>query len=246
MSDRTTFHESWYRVQATRPRLRSVVQAFRHRYRGEVFYLVRDPGTNKFFRLHDTSYSFVGLLDGTRTLEDAWQHVSQTYGDDAPTQGEAISLLGQLYTSNLLTAELPPDAEGIFERYRKRRRKEVGTYLMSLFFAKVPLLDPDRFLNRTYPLVGWLFGPVGLVLWIGLVAAGLWSVLGRWSELSGSAATVLAAGNLLMLYGAGALTKLLHELGHGYACKRQGKPFGRDEVHEVLQLPGSAEVTAKT
>src|SRR5690606_10718626 len=129
------------------------------------------------------SYRFVGLLDGTRTLEEAWLRVSHTDGDEAPTQGEAISLLGQLYTSNLLTAEMPSDAQGLLERYRKRRRKEVGGYLLSLFFAKIPLLDPDRFFNRLLPMTSWLFGPVGLLLWSCLVVAGLWSVVGRWDEL---------------------------------------------------------------
>ena len=34
-----------------------------------------------------------------------------------------------------------------------------------------------------------------------------------------------------MLYGAGALAKGVHELGHGYACKRLGRPHRSDEVH---------------
>ena len=38
-------------------------------------------------------------------------------GDSAPTQGEAIQVLGRLYTSNMLQCEVPADAEALFRRY---------------------------------------------------------------------------------------------------------------------------------
>ena len=163
--ERPTYHEHWYRVAGVRPKLRSVVQAYRHRYQGQTWHVLREPGSNKFFRLHDAAYRFIGLLDGRRTLDEAWLHVSDRFGDDAPTQGEAIALIGQLYTGNLLTADLPNDSQSIFERYRKRRHKEVGGYLLNLFFTRIPLFDPDRFLSLTLPYASWLFGPVGLVAW---------------------------------------------------------------------------------
>ena len=117
---RPTFSESWYRVEALRPRLRSMVQTFRQHYRGQMWHVVRDPANNQFFRLNDASYFFIGLLDGKRTVAEAWRIANEQLGDRAPTQPEVIQLLGQLYASNLLVAELPADSAGIFERYRKK------------------------------------------------------------------------------------------------------------------------------
>src|SRR5437773_272513 len=100
--DRPTFSESWYRVSTLRPRLRTSVQTYRQYYRGRMWYVIQDPSNNQFFRLSNPSYHFIGLLDGKRTVAEAWQIANEQLGDQAPTQGEAIRLLGQLYTANLL------------------------------------------------------------------------------------------------------------------------------------------------
>src|SRR5579862_5098954 len=100
--ERPTFHESWYRVESMRPRLRSTVQVSRQHFRGQVWHVVQDHTNNAFFRLSEPAYQFLGLLDGTRGIGQAWSICMETLGDDAPTQGEVIQLLGQLYTSNLL------------------------------------------------------------------------------------------------------------------------------------------------
>ena len=232
--DRPTFSESWYRVAALKPRLRSLVQSYRQRYRGQTWHVLRDSANNKYFRLDSASYHFVGLLNGGRTVADAWQVCCEQLGDRAPTQGEAIQLLGQLYQSNLLDADLPADAAGMFERFRKRRRREVGGYFMNLLFSRIPLIDPDHFLDMWVKAVSWCFGPVGLVLWAVLIASGLWSIAGRTTELWDHRSGILSPANLPWLYVCMVVIKAIHELGHGFACKHFGKQtYSGGEVHTM-------------
>ena len=232
--DRPTFHESWYRVAALRPRLRNVAQVFRQDYRGRTWHVVRDPGNNRFYRLDESAYHFVALLDGNRSVGDAWSLTNEQLGDAAPTQGEAIQLLGQLYTSNLITAELPPDAEGMFDRYKRRVQREVGGYLMNIMFARIPLFDPDRMLDRWKSAVMWMFGPVGIALWFVLLFAGGWHLAGRTGDLLSQTDNVLDPSNWLYLYAAFAIAKILHEFGHAFAVKRFGRSeHVEDEVHTI-------------
>ncbi len=232
--DRPTFHESWYRVAELRPRLRSVVQVVRQDYRGQTWHVLRDPGNNQFFRLDESAYRFVALLDGQRSVGEAWHTVGEQLGDAAPTQGEAITLLGQLYTSNLISAELPPDAEGMFDRYKRRVQRQVGGYLMNIMFAKIPLIDPERFLERWKPAVSWVFGPVGIVLWFVLLGVGGYHLAGRAGDLFDAAGNVLDPSNLIYLYVAFVLAKVIHELGHGFAVKRFGQSERTEaEVHTI-------------
>lgn len=242
--DRPTLHESWYRVAQLRPRLRSTVQAYRQHYRGRFWQVLRDPATNKFYRLDEPNYRMVGLLDGRRSVDEAWRLVGQQLTHDAPTQGEVIQLLGQLYTNNLIEADLPADASGMFERYRKRKQREVRGYLASILFARIPLFDPDRILERVTPLLGWLYGPIGVVLWLVLLGYALFQLAGSGradliiAQALGDPASglegVLAPSNLWLLYLAMFGTKLLHELGHGVACKRFGhRSHSGGEVHTV-------------
>ncbi|MEM7735759.1 MAG: PqqD family peptide modification chaperone, partial [Deinococcota bacterium] len=124
------------------------MQTFRQHYRGRLWVVFRDPSNNQFFRVDESAYRFVAMLDGQRTVAQVWEACNEQLGDAAPTQGEAIQLLGQLYTSNLIHADLPADAAGMFDRYKKRMNRQVRGYLMNVLFARVPIFDPDRMLDR--------------------------------------------------------------------------------------------------
>jgi putative peptide zinc metalloprotease protein len=230
--ERPTFSESWYRVADLRPRLRFTVQVHRQHFRGRVWYVLEDPGSNQFFRVSPAAYRFVGLLDGRRTVAEAWRTTGEQLGDAAPTQGEAIQLLGQLYTSNLLHGDLPPDAEGLFERYRRRVRREVQGYLMNFLFIRIPLIDPDRILDRWVSIVGRLFTWYGFALWLGLLCVGGYFLAGNVSDLWHQASGILDPGNLPLLYGSLILAKVFHEFSHAFACKKFGRKEGTGgEVH---------------
>lgn len=232
--DRPTFDESWHRVAELRPRLRSIVQVHRQHYRGQRWHVLRDPGNNQSFRLDEAAWGFVSLLDGRRTVAQAWKIANSNLGDRSPTQGESIRLLGQLYTSNLLHADLSTDAVGMFERLKRRRNREVGGYVMNLMFARFPIFDPDPAIEKLTPIFGWIFGPVGFVLWAILMIVAAVNLAGQGTRLVDQAQGVLDPGNIAYLYLCFAGIKLIHEFGHGVACKRYGK-FENDqgEVHTL-------------
>jgi putative peptide zinc metalloprotease protein len=197
-----------------------------------MWHVIQDPSSNQFFRLNEAAYRFVAMLDGRKNVASVWRICQDQLGDSAPTQGEAIQLLGQLYTSNLLHAELPPDAEGLFKRHQKRVQREVQGYLMNLLFIRIPLLDPDNFLNAWVSAVSWLFTWFGFVLWLGLIGTGLYFVVEKWSDLYKGADKVLNAENLPFLYLSFVLIKVVHEFGHAFMCKVFGKRTGTGgEVH---------------
>jgi putative peptide zinc metalloprotease protein len=230
--DRPTFSESWYRVADLHPRLRATVQVHRQHFRGQMWQVLQDPTSNQFFRVNDSAYTFIALLDGRRTVADVWETCNAELGDNAPTQGEVIQLLGQLYTSNLLQGELPPDAEGLLGRFQKRRMREVRGKVMNLMFIHIPLFDPDAFLNRWVKLFGKLFSWPGFVGWLMLIGVGISAVIGRAGELTDPARNVLDPANLPFLYIGILLTKVVHEFGHAFACKRFGRlDGGGGEVH---------------
>jgi putative peptide zinc metalloprotease protein len=232
--DRPTFHESWFRVSSLKPELRPRVQIFRQHYRGQTWHVVQDPSSNQYYRLSDPAYRFIAMLDGRRNVADAWRVVNEQIGDAAPTQGEVIQLLGQLYTSNLLRADLPPDAEGLFQRYQKRTGREVRGYMTNLLFLRLPLYDPESFLNRWVGVLGKVFSWSALVVWSVLVATALFFVVGNWEQLKSQGGNILDLNNLPYLYLGMVLIKLFHEFGHAFACKKFGRKEGViSEVHTM-------------
>jgi len=233
---RPTFSESWYRIASAKPRLRSSVTAYRQHFRGERWHVLQDPASNQYYRLSEPAYFFVALLDGRRSVDAAWQATTEKLGDDAPTQPEALQLLGRLYASNLLQAELAPDTTTLLRRYDKRVHREVRGYLMNLLFARVPIFDPDPLLARLTPLLGWVFTKWGLMLWLIIMAVGLGHLVGQWDRLwlRTSDLIVWNTEQVLLLYLCFGVLKMIHELGHGIACKTFGqRSQAGGEVHTL-------------
>ena len=221
--ERPTFHEAWYRVADLHPRLSSGVRVYRQHFRGQMWYVLENPSNNKYSRISDEAYRFIGMLDGRRTVSEVWRICNEQLADRAPTQGEVIRLLGQLYSVNLLHADLPPDSESLFNRYRKRVGREVRGQLMNLLFIRIPLIDPDHFLERWVSVFGRLFNWFGLVLWSILMATGLYFVVGNIRELFRQSSDVLDPDNLILLYLSFVLIKIFHEFSHSFACKKFGQ-----------------------
>ncbi len=230
--DRPTFHEAWYRVAQLRPRLLSGVQVYRQHFRGKMWYVLENPSNNKFSRISIEAYRFIAMLDGKRTVSEAWGICNDQTGDNASTQGEVIQLLGQLYCSNLLFAEMAPDTESLFNRYRTRITRQIQGYLTNILFIRIPLLDPDHFLDRWHVIFGKIFSLPGLILWLAVMFTGLYFAIGNLPELFHQSSDVLAPNNLILLYLTTLMIKVVHEFGHAFACKKFGKVNGsRGEIH---------------
>jgi putative peptide zinc metalloprotease protein len=174
------------------------------------------------------------MLDGRRSVRQAWLHCTERWGDAAPTQGEVINLLGRLHASNLLQGDLAPDAQALVKRYQKQLWRKVRSALASLLSMRIPLWNPDRFLDRWVGVWGRCFTGTGWLMWGAILAGGLWSVGGHTAELARGASGVLDPANLPLLYLTLVVVKLLHEMGHAFACKHFGRQTGSGgEVHQM-------------
>lgn len=229
MSDsRPIFSESWHRVAGQRLRLRPSVALRRQRFRGELWFVAQDGFTNSFFRFRPEAYDFIARLDGTMTVEEVWLGCLRRSPATTPGQGEVVSMMAQLYQANLLAADTPADTKQLFARHQKRRRQEIASQVFGIFFLRIRLFDPDRFLTRTWPWMRWLATPGAVIAWGVIVLVGLAAIFGQWDRALDQSQAVLAPGNLLLLFAAFALAKLIHEFGHAYAVKAFG-----GEVHAM-------------
>lgn len=225
---RPTFSESWYRVKDLRAKLRPSTQVSRQYYRGERWYVVRDPAGNQFHRLSDAAYRFVGLLDGSRTVGEAWELVGGQLADDAPTQPEVIQILSQLHTANLLETDVSADAMVLLRRHKQQQKRKFQGRLMSALFPRIPIWDPDAFLKRWMPLIGPMISKGGAIVWCLVVLLACLALVPRWDDVAAAASNAIAPGNWLWLWAVFVGIKFIHECGHAFACRRFG-----GEVHEM-------------
>ena len=221
--------DAWYRVATLRPRLVPGVRIFRQRYRGRPWYVLQDRSSGKVHRLTPATYALIDGMNGKETVDALWSRIVESLGDNAPTQDDVIQLLYQLHAADVLQVDALPDLEEAMERQRRDRRGKLMRYFGNPMAVRIPLWDPQRFVDRSWPAVRWLFGPLGAVLWLGAVGFALLLVAQHWSELTDNLADrVLALENLLWLTLTYPVVKFCHEMAHAYALKR-----GRGEVHEM-------------
>jgi len=226
--ERSTFHESWYRIANQRICLRAGVRVRRQMFRGQRWYILLDPFSNQFFRLRPAAYAFVARLSMNRTVEQVWSERMARDPDNAPGQEDVIQLLAQLYHANLLHYQLPADSAKLFERYKKRKQRILQATFMNIMFFRVPLFDPDALVKRLLPAVRWLMSPFGALLWIVVVGMGLKLAIDHFEALRVQSQGILAPSNLALLYLGLILIKALHEFGHSFAVRRFG-----GEVHTM-------------
>ena len=223
-----TFSESWHRVADQRISLRSTVKARKQFFRGEKWYLLHDPFNNMFFRLRPEAYEFIARLRPDRTVEQVWEERLQQDPAGAPGQEDVIRLLAQLYFANLLYHELPPDSAKLFERYHRRKQRELKSRLFSIMFFRMPLFDPEKLLKRLMPVIRLLVSPPAALIWIVTVMLAVKVVIDNAGAAAAQAEGILAPGNLIILYLCLALVKTMHEFGHAVVCKHFG-----GEVHTM-------------
>ncbi len=229
MQQQNIFSPYWYRVANLVPRLRKHVQLHRHEYRGQDWYVLQDHSSGRFHRFSVAAYQLIGLMDGRHDMDQIWKHASQSLAENSLTQGQAIQLLAQLYKADALSTDVSPDTEELFQRqYTSQRRLKLQKWKSPLSI-RVPLIDPDKFIVATLPLVSKLFSVWGLLFWLLVVGSSTVTAFTHWPELTENLVDrVLAGQNVLVLLLTFPLVKLVHEFGHAYAARVQG-----GEIHEM-------------
>ena len=228
MSD-SLFSEHWYRVAQLRPVLREHTSVIRHRYRGQDWWIIRDPITNRQHRLSKVAHFLVARMDGSVTVELIWNQAIDLLGEDAPSQDDLIELLGELHNADLLKTDVNPDAAELFRRFTKRTGDRRRTALTNPLYLRFSLFDPDNLLRRALPISSRLFTRTALFLWSAIVAVAVILLFTNWDAVIGQVSTNFLQPESLLLFAFVYPTmKLLHELAHGLAVKHWG-----GEVHDM-------------
>lgn len=238
MSSQTkTFSDLWYRVADLTPRLSPHLSVRRHTYRGETWFILGDPASSKFYRFNASAYRFLGLLDGQRKVQEAWEVCVSQLGDDAPTQQQCIDLLAQLQSFGLLRGDLPIDAQRLRERHEMLREQKVKEFTGNYVFWTVPIFNPERLLEKFANVARVVFSGKGLIGLVILLMLALRALADRWEEIGGAFNSVIDVDNLVLLGLSFTFLKIAHELAHGYACKAYGGRVTEIGIMFMIVLP---------
>lgn len=197
----------------------------------DLTYVVKDPLALRYYRLRPDEYFIFERLDGQVSLESLRADYLAEFAPERVSLSDIEGLLYRLHQLGLVLSDRDGQGEALLDRGTQELRREWLGRLVNFLFVRFPGVDPEPFLNACYPWVRRCFSPSFLILAAGLMVWAAAIVVLNWRTLMAdtpSLEELFSAQNVLVLMSVVSVTKILHELGHGFACKHFG-----GECHEI-------------
>jgi len=205
------------------PKLRQDIKLYpgpRHRD-GSPSWRILDPVRNRFFEIGWLEFELLARWTEQRPVDELIAHV-EAETPLRPTEDEVLAFMQFLESGQLV---VPAGKE---ERSRLRGRWMGGVKpwyeqaFHNYLFFRLPLVRPDKFLERTLPFAELFFTRSFFTIVFGVFVLDLYLISREWDELRRAFAYFFNLQGGLYFLVAATFSKILHELGHGYAAKRYG------------------------
>ena len=220
-----------FKPESGLPALRRDLQITQVSYQRRRSWVVKDPSSLRYYRWGEWDYLVARLLDGKRRVEDIAAEMSRaldTQVDPEQVQTTVHSLLsaGLLRGTGTVMRRLHElQREATLKKKRKTRLLSLASKIISF---KVTLFDPDLLLLRMSKKLGFLWTRGALLVLVLILVASGWLMLANSSSLGERMPDLLGWENLIFMWFVMIAVKIVHEFGHGLACKHFG-----GEVHEM-------------
>ncbi len=212
-------------------RMRPDLVVTKQRYQGRQFWIIKDPVGLNYFRFQEEEYSLLNWLDGETSLDELRQRFEQQFAPQKITLEELGRLIGMLHQSGLVIAGVAGQGKQLLKRRWERKKKEWMAAVSNVLAIRFKGIDPERLLNWLYPKVSWFFTKTAATVCLTMLFSALMLVLVQFDTFKAKLPSFhefFGASNWIWLAAAMAVTKVLHEFGHGLSCKHFG-----GECHEL-------------
>jgi putative peptide zinc metalloprotease protein len=185
-----------------------------------TYYVVKDPITQKFFRIKEFEYFISQNLDGKTSPEEIAQKFQEHFNIRLPLD-TLNKFIHRLESLGFLEGEVS-ERELAKLQYRKR------TLWGKLLFIKLKGFDPDRLLNGILKYTRFLFTPRFFVFSLFVIFLAIVITISNWRDLGYTVGGLFKIATIFKIWIAIFLVIVLHEFAHGLTCKYFG-----GEVHEM-------------
>ncbi|RRC98175.1 hypothetical protein [Amphritea balenae] len=219
---------SWNMIADLQPKLHTHIQIYPQSYRHQRWYILRDSCSGQHLRISARAYGFVGRLDGSVSVEQAWVGANAVEHNSLE-QDEVFYLLIQLIAQTIVKVELPESSQEYFNRLRYRQNLSRFKGLLNPLAIRIPLLDPGQLLESLHRWLSPLMSRLGIFLWGIVIVAATLMVVSFGEDLTlAIQGDIFAFQNLFLMLPVFVVMKLVHEFSHALVVKHWG-----GEVHEM-------------
>lgn len=203
--------------------------------RGRRNFVVKDPISLKYYRWGERERRLAELLDGTRAAGEVLAILQREFPDQGFEEETLQLMMNQFLSAGLLVTD-GTVAQTIYHRQsRQIKSAKLKTLWLSipgkLISFKITLFDPDLLLLKMNRVLGFLWSWQAVVVLTAMLLGSVWLLSIDTGGLAMRMPDLLGLQNIVILWFVLIAVKIVHEFGHGLACKRFG-----GEVHEMGAL----------
>ncbi len=212
-------------------RMRPDLQVNQQRYQGRHYWIVKDPVGLNYFRFQEEEFAILNWLDGKTSLDELRTRFEKQFAPQKIALEELGRLIGMLHQSGAGDRRRAGPGQAVAQTALGSEEKGDFRALANVLALRFKGIDPERIFNRIYPFVSWFFSKTAACFCIMLLVSALSLVLVQFDEFRRRLPEFhqfFGPSNWIYLGAAMAVTKVLHEFGHGLSCKHFG-----GECHEL-------------
>ena len=206
-------------------RMRTDLTAQRQSYQGRDYWVIKDPISLRYFRFEEEEYALLNLLDGKHSPDQIKRQFDFDFAPQKITMQELYQFIGMLYRSCLLVSDAAGQGIELKQRGEKRSVQKLKGTLSNVLAIRFKGFDPEPVLSfldrRFWWFFTWQTFALVVLLWIAAGAL-LFTHFELFVQKLPAFHDFFAAKNWVWLALVMAVTKIIHEFGHGLACKRFG------------------------
>ncbi len=211
------------------PRLRSDLRWSRRDVRGQEVWFVNDPQRRTYFRFSPAVAYVLRQLEMADSREALSRYFEKEFEETLPAD-DLDAILIQASEAGLLeeASGEPAGEAGSREPGATSTDDREGSLLGRMLHMRLGAFDPNRLLGWLDERLSLLFTPAARVAWAGLVFAALAVAASNIEVIMAEAVPLLQWQTFFLLLPVLLFVTVLHEFGHGLACRHSG-----GEVHEM-------------
>jgi putative peptide zinc metalloprotease protein len=202
--------------------------------------IVKDPIARRYWQLNEIETFLLAALHRDASINDLCDGIAKQFAPRRLDPTELTVFLAKLHREGLIIGDRPDESDAIFERQRIGRQQNLLAWPGRLLCWRLPGLDLDAWLTKIVPRIEWVFGLRFGVLFLAMVVSSILLVLTQSSVLDRELAAIagaLSVDQAVLLVAIVGASKLLHELGHAFACKHKGGECRRIGVMLMVGVP---------
>lgn len=215
---------------------------------GQPSWTLHDPVRNQFFRLDWLTFEIL-----SHWSQNEPERIAATVAESTtlhPEVEDVEAVIKFVVNNQLMVPEGKDVSANLAERVRKSKATFWNWLLHHYLFFRVPLVRPDRWLDRHVHHVDVFYSSVFRRLTLLALVVGILEVYRNWGSFSATLVDTFSWQGMLGYGVTLTLVKILHELGHAFTAKRYGCrvpamgvaflvmwPVAYTDTNEVWKLP---------